>query len=224
MSAVSPILELSSVRWGAEPPLDASIAAGECVVLRLGADEGRRARSLGSAVGGLEPPPEGTIRFLGTDWRTLPPGAAEQRRARIGRVFEGAAWVSNLDVDENVLLAQRHHTRRPETELRAEAERLARSFGLARLPLSRAAWMVPRDLQRAQWVRALLGAPALLALEFPERHAADSDLTAFGAAVDDARARGAAVLWITARPAAALPLSAAPGAVNEIVWTSEARE
>ena len=224
MSPASPILELASVRWDAEPPLDLRIAAGECVVLRLGADEGRRARALGNAVGGIEPPPEGAVRFMGADWRTLPPAAAERRRARIGRVFEGAAWVSNLDVDENVLLSQRHHTRRPEAELRAEAERLARAFGLARLPVARAAWAAPRDLQRAQWVRALLGAPALLALEFPERHAAAGDLAAFAAAVDEARARGAGVLWITARPAASPPLSTAAGAVGEIVWTSEARE
>ncbi len=216
MSSTATILEMTAVRWGQEPPLELRVGAGECVFLRAGGDDGRRVRAFGDAVCGIEPPPEGVVRFNGADWRELPPAEAERRRARIGRVFEGAAWVSNLDVDENVLLAQRHHTRRPDAELRAEAERLARTFGLARLPGTRAAWTDPRDLQRAQWVRALLGAPALLLLEFPERRAAAVHVAALAAAVDAARARGAGVLWITARAPASFALSSAPGAVAAV--------
>ena len=38
-------------------------------------------------------------------------------RGHIGRVFVTPGWVSNLTVRENILLAQRHHTQRPDGEI-----------------------------------------------------------------------------------------------------------
>lgn len=224
MSETSHILEVSEVRWGAEPPLSLRVAAGGCAVLRPAGGDGRRVRALGNVVCGIESPPAGAVGFRGADWRELSPTEAERHRARIGRVFEGAAWISNLDVDENVLLAQRHHTRRSDADLRAEAEALARLFGLSRLPTGRPAWTEPRDLQRAQWVRALLGTPILLLLEFPERRVTAEDLAAFARAVDERRAAGLGVLWVSSRPAESLPLSREAGELIEIVWEAATRD
>src|ERR1035437_7497838 len=62
---------------------------------------------------GLVTPDTGTVTFQGADWEELGPDAAAAARGNIGRVFENRGWISNLDVDENITLAARHHTTRP---------------------------------------------------------------------------------------------------------------
>ncbi len=221
MSGQVPWLEFEAVRWPGEAPLTLRVGRGDCVFLLATEEDDRRVRRLANAAVGIEAPLEGAVRFAGEDWSALSPAAAEHRRARIGRVFCGAAWVSNLDVDENVLLARLHHTHRRLREWRAEAERIAHALGLTALPSGRAAWTPPRELQRAQWVRALLGAPDLLILEHPERGAEPGDLAAFGKAADAARARGAGVLWITARDPGLAPVSSEAGALRTVEWNPD---
>src|SRR5438552_14935358 len=64
---------------------------------------------LADTAGGLVRPDEGKVLFLGRDfYRLLLPSRAAALRGQIGRVFDGRAWVSNLDVDENVLLPHLH--------------------------------------------------------------------------------------------------------------------
>ncbi len=200
MTALVPILEFDGVRWtDLESPLQFRLEPGGCVFVRTRVGNFERAGAIGRVACGLAAPPHGTIRFRGREWAEMTPAEAERARAAIGRVLSGAAWISNLDVEENVLLSPLHHGRRPRAELRAEAKRLARSFGLDDVPAGRAAGVPRRDLQRAQWVRALLINPLLLVLEFPERETLPSEQAAFAAAVDEARTRGAGVVWITDR-------------------------
>jgi len=149
---------------------------------------------------GLLPPARGRVTFAGEDWTAMSPDRAVACRGRIGRVFAGAAWIGNLDVDENVILRERHLTRRPEAEVRREAQGWAARFGLAELPATRPAWTPAPDLIRAQWVRALLGRPALLLLEDAEHEAPAESLAAWRAALAEAVAGGAAALWIGAEP------------------------
>jgi phospholipid/cholesterol/gamma-HCH transport system ATP-binding protein len=146
---------------------------------------------------GLVAPESGAVRFLGRSWTERSPEQAAADRGRVGRFFEGAAWISNLDVDENITLAQRHHTRRPPDEIYAEAAQRARAFGLDELPRVRPAWAARHDLRVAQWVRALMGQPALLLLDFPTEGFSDSMVGGLLEALSGARSRGAAVLLVT---------------------------
>lgn len=168
---------------------------GELALVRL--EPGNEHVPLGDAAEGLVAPSEGNVYFIGDDWRTLPTESELRLRARIGRVFDGHGWVSNLTVLENVVLAQRHHTRRPIEAIRAEADTLARAVGLPAVPTARPALVKRRDLRRAEWVRALMGAPVLLILERPTLGVALDDVPPLIAAVAAARARGAAALWLT---------------------------
>jgi len=120
-----------------------------------------------------------------------------QRRAQIGRVFDGHGWISNLNVNENVTLAQRHHTRRPDAEILAEAEALARAFGLNELPKIRPALVAPQDLRRAEWIRGFLGQPRLVLLERPMQGVPLEHLPRLLDAVQEACTRKTAVLWLT---------------------------
>ncbi len=212
MSAPSPVLRVTDavlpdppVRGGTAP-FSLELGPGALALVEIGDPAGVTA--VGDLLCGLLAPAAGTVEFAGRPWTEGGPAVQAARRSRIGRVFAGAAWLSNLDVDENVLLAQLYHSARPLPELRGEAADLAHRFGLADLPPGRPAWADVRDLQAAQWVRAWLAHPALFVLEEPAAHGTTAAGTALQAALRESLAAGAAAVWITetagAGPAAAL--------------------
>lgn len=146
---------------------------------------------------GLVTPERGSVRFLGEDWGQTGAFRQSVMRGRIGRVFSGQAWVSNLSVSENVLLPQRHHTHRPEKELLGEAAALAAAFGLPELPAARPESLRPHDLVRWQWVRAFLGGPRLLLLEEPESGVWEEHVPLLRDRTLRLASEGCAALWIT---------------------------
>jgi phospholipid/cholesterol/gamma-HCH transport system ATP-binding protein len=174
-----------------------------CFDLRRGgltlvlAEPEREHLPLCDAAEGLVKPESGHVEFLGKSWGAAGIWQAAEMRAKIGRVFDESGWLSNLDVVENVTLAERHRAARPVGEIEGEADKLARAFGLPGVPAGRPAW-APRDnLRRAQWIRAFLGRPLLVLLERPMAGVSREYRERLADAVGAARARGAAVLWTT---------------------------
>jgi ABC-type lipoprotein export system ATPase subunit len=196
------ILTFEAVTLEAQPPYETGLAGitfslrrGDLLAIRV--EEGLGRLPFADVAQGLVEPESGRVTFLGEDWRAMPPNRAAECRGKIGRVFETHAWISNLDVDENITLAQRHHTGRPDSEIAAEAGALAAQFGLSELPRGRPAVVRRADLRRAEWTRALLGEPQLIILENPTRDVSADALPGLVGAVKAARARGAAVIWMT---------------------------
>jgi phospholipid/cholesterol/gamma-HCH transport system ATP-binding protein len=175
--------------------LGLSLAPGALAVALLEKEQVRI--PLADAAEGLVAPVRGTVTFLGEDWQTMAPDRVAAQRGKIGRVFEGESWLSGLDVDQNITLAQRHHTRRPVQEIEQEATQLCRVFGLAGLPRGRASSVRQQDLQKAACVRAFLGAPILILLENPTVGIYADVIAPLINTVREARQRGAAVLWTT---------------------------
>lgn len=165
---------------------------------------------------GLVEPERGRVRFRGQDWVGLGAREAASERGRIGRFFARSPWISNLDTDENVLLPGLHHGRLGRAALEREAESLAVTFGLDRLPRLRPAVTPPTTLHRAQLVRVFLGEPDLILLELPEAVVSPADLGALAGAVETARARGAAVVWLTGHGGPRTDISPAPTASYKI--------
>jgi len=125
---------------------------------------------------------------------------AAAHRGGIGRLFDEECWVANLDLDENLILAQLHHTRRDEAELRDEAAGLAQRFSLPGLPMGETSRFRRQDLQKAACARAFMGQPALILLERPTRGIYADTMPALANAVYAARVQGAAVVWTTEDP------------------------
>lgn len=201
----STILTFDQVTLGAQPPYeiglkDVSFSLGRGDLMTIRIEEILSELPLADVAQGLVDPEAGSVQFLGDDWRIMTPDRAARCRGKIGRVFEAHAWISNLDVDENVTLSQRHHTNRPEREILEEAQALAVQFGLKELSRSRPAVVRHSDLRRAEWVRAFIGSPPLILLESPKKDVAAEALPNLMEAVKAARARGAAVIWITGDP------------------------
>lgn len=171
-----------------------------CLLL-IKVEAGNEYLPIADAAEGLIAPKTGFIRWQGKEWNLFAPLAELNARARIGRVFEKNSWISNLNVSENVTLCQRHHTERPERNIIAEADSLAKYFGLTETPRQRPAFVSKRELRMAEWVRALIGKPLLLLLERPESGVPDDNLPKLIDAVQTALQRGAAVIWQTDRDA-----------------------
>jgi phospholipid/cholesterol/gamma-HCH transport system ATP-binding protein len=171
------------------------LRAGEVLLVHL--EEGSEELPLGDLAVGLQEPDAGRIEFLGTAWHDWTAGEQAAMRGRIGRVFEHPAWVGNLDILENLCLAQAHHTRRPLAELEAEAEALARGFGIQPVPDGRPAHASLGVLRRLEWVRALIGRPALLVLERPCQGVTREWVGRLVERVARAADEGAAVIWTT---------------------------
>lgn len=201
MNANGPILEFKDVTITAAREhaglsrVSVRFDPGTLTVIQM--EPGNEQLPLADLAMGLLGPAEGCVLFQGKAWDAIPPEQVLQQRAQIGRVFSGHGWISNLNVNENVTLAQRHHTRRPDTEILAEAEALARAFGLDELPKIRPALAAPKDLRRAEWIRAFLGCPLLVLLERPMQGVPLEHLPRLLGAVKEACARQAAVLWLT---------------------------
>ena len=169
------------------------LKAGELWLVRIEREDERV--PLADAAEGLVPPTQGSIAFLGEDWRSMSADHAAARRGTIGRLFEDEGWISDLDVDQNITLSQRHHTRRSEEEILDEAVKFARLFGLPGLPRGRPASVRRPDLRKAACIRAFLGQPKLIILERPERGVYADLIAPLVNAVQSARRRGAAILW-----------------------------
>ncbi|MGD9120609.1 MAG: hypothetical protein PVG59_07995, partial [Desulfobacterales bacterium] len=105
-----------------------SACAGDLILIRLARLE--QTIGLADACAGILKPSRGAVRFLGRNWPELPPDQANALRGRIGRVFKTGNWVNHLSVMDNILLLQRHHTRRSVHRLCDEAGQLSQKFGL----------------------------------------------------------------------------------------------
>jgi len=171
---------------------------GELLLVRIERENERL--PLADATEGLVPPTQGSVMFLGQDWQRMSADLASAQRGRIGRLFEDEGWISDLEVDQNIMLSQRHHTARSEEDIMDEALKWARVFGLPGLPRGRAGSMRRWDLRKAACMRAFLGQPAFIILEQPVRGVYADLMAPLLNATNSARKRGAAVLWTITDP------------------------
>lgn len=171
------------------------IRKGDLVMVQ--AQEHRRKIPLADAASGLVDAEKGKVLFKNEDWVTMGVALQTKCRGTIGRIFFGTAWVSNLDIDENITLAVRHHTGTPFSQLKKEAITLAEQFGMEGIPEKRPAWVSRGERQVLQWVRALLGKPELLVLEFPVEGLTAKEVETCMMLTGKERERGCGILWIT---------------------------
>src|SRR5690242_13519249 len=84
-----------------------ALRGGEVVTILL--DPIRFRTPLADVACGTAEIQSGEASFLGRPWRQYYASSAARHRGMIGRVFSTHPWVSNLDVDENILLPHLHH-------------------------------------------------------------------------------------------------------------------
>ena len=200
MNASSSILKFSEVTVESNQHYETGLwkssfelGPGDLLIVRMERENERL--PLADTAEGLMTPKQGRVLFFEEDWQSMSPDYSAAQRGKIGRLFEEGGWVSDLEVDQNIMLAQRHHTRRSDHEIMEEALQLARVFGLPGLPRGRPASIRRWDLRKAACIRAFLGLPKFIILEQPVRGFYADLVAPLISAVQSARRRGAAVLW-----------------------------
>ncbi len=138
----------------------------------------------------------GRVLFEGVSWEYRSTYGLLACRGRIGWVLSQPAWVNNLNVLENVLLRQLHHTTIPRKQLLAEAQELAYAVDLPEVPAGRMGAMEISKLRRAEWVRAFLGNPRLVMLHRAFNGIEHSHRDALTEIVRRGLKRGTAILWL----------------------------
>ena len=201
MQELTPILEFTDVtlRSVAAPVsgvagLALSLKRGELALVEL--EEGREHSPLAPLAQGLVAPDSGRILFDGEDWAAMGPARVSWQRGRIRRVYEHYGWITNLDVIENICLAECYHTSRPVEAIVQEAQAMARRFGIDPIPDARPTRVHHMTLRKLEWVRAFIGTPELIILERPLFGAPKADAKHLIAAVCEVLGKGVAVLWM----------------------------
>ncbi len=149
---------------------------------------------------GLLDPVGGRVRFRGRDWRDMDPFTQAAARGETGTVFETSLWVSSLTVCENILLRMQYHTGESDAQLLEQATRLAGALGLTGVRQERPDAVATRELRLWEWVRALVGRPAMVILAYPGRGAPSWAMAKLTALLQPALTAGTAVLWIGDAP------------------------
>lgn len=195
------VLELSNVSFtsGTTNSIglrEANLTVREGALVMLRMTRTQTCRDLASMLQGLHRPSQGEVLFQKANWKGDDFDRHYRMRSRIGRVFEDHGWIQNFNVLENVTLATRHH--QPEnTTVREQFDFWARRFNVSADPFSRPSFVDPAVLQVYQWIRAVIGKPALLILERPMNSVPVSRLPMLVELINEVRKRGAAVLWFT---------------------------
>jgi phospholipid/cholesterol/gamma-HCH transport system ATP-binding protein len=198
----TPILEFDNVTFSAGHIYDSSVSGitfaldpGDLAIVLL--EKERVCLPLADLAVGITEPDAGSVKLHGSDWLTMTSEIAAENRGHIGRVFEGNPWLDNLEVSQNIMLGQLHHTHRPIAEITRQAADLSRVFDLPGLPLNLPSTFRGKDLARAACVRAFMGNPDLLILERPTAGVYPELLPSLLNMLNSTRKRGAAVLWLT---------------------------
>lgn len=153
------------------------------------------ATSFADFCSGMIDPVGGTVSFLDLDWQQIDEDRANALRGLIGRVSVAGGWVERLGMDLNIIWQQLYHTEIPIEDLTSEAGKLALEFGMPGIPVLNASRLSEGDRRRCQWVRAFLGSPRLLILEYPFLYQSDDQRATFLKAVCNAQNNGASTIW-----------------------------
>ena len=194
------VLEFRSVTLVDEQPwhqiqeMDLAIKPGERVVVE--SPSGWVKLPLASNAMGMKRPIQGNILFQSVDWMKVTFRERLKLRSQIARIFDRGGWIQSLTLHDNILLSSRHHTRQDERSLFKKMNSLATDFELE-LKNQRPAFLQPWELKMFQWIRAMMGQPALIIAEFPLEGVPPSRHEVVFRNEEKFRESGGATLWLT---------------------------
>jgi len=176
-SQVPPVLQATKLQIpavGMHPAFRCNLQLDVGQLAIIHCDDKERGGALVDGLLGLSPH-AGEVRFCGINWSMSDPRRVLQARRDIGRVQSRGNWMEACSVMENILLPLKHHSVVPEHALRASAV----------------------DLARSACIRAFLGRPSLVVLEYPLQAPQSDFISALIHSIEQVRRRAGAVLWIT---------------------------
>lgn len=175
--------------------LNLKIRSGEIVFLEL--LNGGEKLLLGDLSEGLIPPEKGEVLFKDDSWTNMSIEKQTLMRSKIGRVFFKRSWISNLTILENIILKEMHCSKRDKQDILNEAYDLASKFHIEKIPEVRPYGVSQIVSRTGEWIRAFMGNPEIIILEYPEFDTSFDKVRLLGNVVNEFLEKGSAVLWIT---------------------------
>lgn len=171
------------------------VMPGECVIIDV--EDMPLATAFADLCSGLIRLQTGDVKFMGKSWGELPQIEANALRGLIGRMSIRPSWPDFMPVYFAIVLQQLHHTTVPVEQIVRQASELSDFFGLPGLPTQKPTELSPSDLRRAACVRAFMGQPQLILLEYPLDGNIKGLDTSLMTAITEALNRGASVIWFS---------------------------
>jgi putative ABC transport system ATP-binding protein len=199
MKAVLEIEGLTRAYDGRSALADFSLTQPRGQHMLLLGPSGSGKTTLINLIAGLLTPDRGRVTIDGETISDLPPARRDDlRRRKIGVVFQTLRLVAALDVEANLLLAQRLAGRQPD---RAAVSLLLEELGIRHRAHARPRQLSQGEAQRAAIARALVAKPVLLIADEPTSALDDDNAARVGHLLLDSCERNGSTLLIATHDA-----------------------
>jgi len=162
-----------------DSPKQFSLSLDRGDICAIGTDSSAQACTLLKGLATLLYPLSGSYIFMGemldfSDYRNLLPF-----KKKIGYIGTGAAMISNLTIEDNLLLMRHYAENSLDIPIEGFVADLLRLFGLEGVLTMRPGEVAPLSRRLAIAVRELAKSPDLLLVEYPEDYIGQANLPVF---------------------------------------------
>lgn len=145
--------------------IDFLLKTGECILINnVSASE---CRIVSDILLGLARPLSGAVLFRGKSWQDMSYENQISSRGIIKILYQGTAFLNNLDLIENITLSELHHTLRSADDILNEACKIAGDCGITHYLNFRPYECSQDVLIKARMASILTGNPSLFIIENP---------------------------------------------------------
>ncbi|MQM24710.1 ABC transporter ATP-binding protein [Glycomyces albidus] len=200
--------ELTKTYFSTEPPakvlhgIDLAVRTGEFLVVMGASGSGKS--TLLYSISGMDRPTTGSVLLEGRELTSLDDAEMSRvRLTRMGFIFQQAYFLSNLNIQDNILLPALKAAPGDRDAVVERVDALMERFGIGHVKRHGVTQVSGGQLQRASICRALAGRPAVLFADEPTGALNSSMSAEVMNALTDVHGDGATIVMVTHDPACA---------------------
>ncbi|WP_035696809.1 ABC transporter ATP-binding protein [Glycomyces tenuis] len=200
--------DLSKTYFSTDPPsqvlhgIDLAVRTGEFLVVMGASGSGKS--TLLYSISGMDRPTSGNVLLEGRELTSLDDAEMSRvRLTRMGFIFQQAYFLSNLNLQDNILLPALKAAPEDKDGVIKRVDALMERFGIDHVKRHGVTQVSGGQLQRASICRALAGEPAVLFADEPTGALNSSMSTEVMNALTDVHGDGTTIVMVTHDPACA---------------------
>jgi putative ABC transport system ATP-binding protein len=199
---------LTKTYYSTDPPtevlrgVDLSVRQGEFLVVMGASGSGKS--TLLYSISGMDRPTSGNVTLEGRELTGLTDAeVSEVRLTRMGFIFQQAYFLTNLNLQDNILLPALKAAPKDRDAVVARVDALLRRFGIDHVADHGTTQVSGGQLQRASICRALAGEPTVLFADEPTGALNSSMTNEVMNAMTDVHSGGTTIVMVTHDPVCA---------------------
>jgi putative ABC transport system ATP-binding protein len=200
--------DLTKTYYSTDPPsqvlngIDLAVRTGEFLVVMGASGSGKS--TLLYSISGMDRPTGGDVALEGRELTSLDDAEVSRvRLTRMGFIFQQAYFLSNLNVQDNILLPALKAAPKDKDAVLARVDALMERFGIDHVKQHGITQVSGGQLQRASICRALAGEPAILFADEPTGALNSSMSAEVMDALTDVHSGGTTLVMVTHDPVCA---------------------